>query len=258
MGQLRNPIVVVLATFLGSSLTAQPAPPRPAPANALAGLPGTNVRYYDVTGANVTEINRSIARQRPRSAKGNPVPANTDWSVRAEFDRTVTDGQCRVTAARANVTASADLPRLADDARIDKPTRARWQDYVGLLEQNSLATLAFVYQNLATVERAMLASDCENAKSVGAAAIEHLRVHTALLDAEREKRMARQNELLSEFRPSVLRVAKVDCRDVDVVGSRLRSFNLCMPIREWERLHDNSEEYVASVQNNFSKRGEVF
>ena len=164
MGQFRISIVVMFATLMGSSLNAQPAPPPLEPANVLAELPGTNVEYYDVTGANVTEINRSIARQRPRSAKGNPVPANTDWSVRAEFDRTVTDGQCRVTAARANVTASADLPRLADDTRIDKPTRARWQDYVGLLEQNSIATLAFVYQNLGTVERAMLASDCAKKK----------------------------------------------------------------------------------------------
>jgi predicted secreted Zn-dependent protease len=254
MGNFRISIVIAFATLMGPSLDAQPAPARVGPANALAELPGTHVDYYEVTGTNVTEINRSIARQRPRSPKGNPVPASTDWSVQAEFDRTVTNGHCRVTGARASVTTSADLPRLAVDARIDKPTRARWHDYVGLLEQNLLATLAFVYQNLGTVERAMLASDCDSAKSVGAAAIEQLRVQTARLEAEREKRLAERNELLSEFRPAVLRVAKVDCRNVDVVGSRLRSFRLCMPIREWERLHDNSEEYVAGVQNNFSKR----
>lgn len=253
MRRLAISALAACGATMAATLPAQVAAP-PVTIASLADMPNTKVRYYDVAGADVGEINRSIARQRPRSDDGQSVPARTDWAVRAEFDRTITDGQCRVTAARASFTASADLPRLAEGSRIDKPTRERWQNYVSQLEQGSLATLAYVYQNLGTVEQAMLASPCENAKAVAAAAIERLRVQTDRLDAEREKRLTRQNESLAEFRPTDVRAAQVDCRDLDATGSRLRSFRICLPAREWERMQNDSEEYALSVQNSFSKR----
>lgn len=245
--------IVVFAAVLGPPLSAQVAPP-PSPGSLLAEMPDTQVRYYDVTGASVTEINRSIARQRPRSATGKVVPATTDWAIRAEFDRTETNGLCRVTAARAKFTASADLPRLADDARIDKPTRERWGTYVTELEQGSLVTLVFVTQNLATIEQAMLASDCDTARQVAAAAIERLREQTARLIADREKRLARQNVVLAEFQPGSLRAAKTVCRDLDVTGTRLRTVRACLPMREWERMQQDSEAYLRNVQDNKSSR----
>lgn len=245
--------IAVFAVVLGSPLSAQDAPP-PSPGTLLAEMPGTQVRYYDVTGTNVTEINRSIARQRPRSTSGKAVPATTDWKVGAEFDRTITDGQCRVTAARTKFTASADLPRLAEGARIDKPTRERWAVYVTELEQGSLVTLAFVYQNLGVIEKAMLASDCDSAKSVAAAAIERLREQTARLVADREKRLARQNVVLAEFQPGALRAAKTDCRNLKVTGSRLQTVRACLPAREWERMQQDSEVYLRNVQDSKSSR----
>lgn len=235
-------VLVFLASF---SFQSTP----PSEATGLATIPNTTIRYYDVTGRNVTEINRSMARQRPKGPDGKPIPASTDWAVRADFDRTATDGQCRVSAARAGFSATVDLPRLAADARLDKPTLARWQHYVGQLEQGSLATLAFVYQNLDLVEQAMLASSCDQARAAGGAAIERLRTHTARLDAEREKQLARQNASLSEFQTTGLRPAKNVCRDLGATGSRIRKVRVCMPQREWERMYASGEQVTKELQN---------
>ncbi len=218
--------------------------------NSLADMPNTTVRYYEVTGSSAGEINRSIARQRPKSSKGGPTPASTDWAIRAEFDRAVTDGQCRVTAARAGLTATADLPRLADDARVANPFRERWQSYVGQLEQNSIATLLFVYQNLGSIEQVMLGSDCEKARSVAAAAIEQLRAQAVLLDEVRERRLARLNESLAEFRPIKRRDEKTVCKILIGTGSRLNSLRTCMAVREWERLAVQAESFTRKIQDS--------
>lgn len=231
------------------TLLAGQAEPREQEAGAgLADIPGTTVRYYEVTGDSVTAINRSIARQRPKGPNGKPVPASVDWAVRADFDRRMEGGRCTVSAARASFTGSADLPRLAADSKLDKPGRQRWQNYVDQLQQGSLATLAFVHQNLGLVEQAMLSSGCDDARASGAAAIERLRAHTAKLDAEREKRLAQQNASLSEFRPGGLRAAKNVCRDLNATGSRIRSFRICMPQREWERMFESGEQVTRELQ----------
>ncbi|MES2904753.1 MAG: DUF922 domain-containing protein [Pseudomonadota bacterium] len=244
------------AAHFPAQATTQPVATAPVTLNSLADMPNTDVRYYDVTASNVFEINRSITRQRPKSKNGNPTPASTDWAIRAEFDRTNTDGQCRVTAARAGFTATADLPRLADDAKADKPLRERWQSYVGRIEQNSIATLVFVYENLGRIEQAMLSSDCETAKSVAAAAIEQLRVQAVLLDTVRERQLARQNESLAEFRPIKRRDQKVVCQILKGTGSRLNKLSTCMELREWEKLAAESEAFTRKIQDSYNLRWE--
>lgn len=240
--------LVALVAVAGGALAAQ-LPNPPGFANQLAAMPNTTVRYYDVGGRNVTEINRSMARQRPKSRDGKPIPATLDWAVKADFQRTVNDGTCKVSGATASFTATADLPRLIDGQRIEKSVLNRWQTYVDQLEEGSLATVAFVHQNLRVIEEAMLASSCDKAKAAGAAAIERMRVHTERLDAEREKQLRQQNATLSEFRSTSLRVQKKLCKDIKPTGSRVRTLRVCMPQREWGRLQDDSETLTKEIQN---------
>lgn len=240
-------LILAGAAALASPLPAQQANPSQS-VTSLAGMPNTSVKHYEVTGATVTEVNRSIARQRPRSANGKTLPATTDWAVRAEFDRAETDGQCRVTAARASLTATVELPRLADDAKLDRQARKRWLDYVGELEQGALATIGFVYQNLGRIEQVMRASDCQAVKSVGTAAIERLRAQALVLDAARDKRMARQNLSLSEFDPAITR-AKIVCRDLKATGTRINIVRICLPPREWDRMQAEAQEFIRDTQD---------
>lgn len=218
----------------------------------LASIPNTTLRYYDVSGKDVTEINRSMARQRPKGPSGKPIPASTNWSISSDFERTVTDGECRVTAARVDFEAEAELPRLVDDRSLQAPVRNRWQNYVNLLEDGAVVTLAFVHHNLKSVEQAILSSSCDNAKNAAANAIERLRVHTANLALKREKQLEQQNRSLSEFRPGMLTDRERICKDLTPTGTRVQTFRVCVPKREWDRLATETEEALKKKVNSFS------
>lgn len=239
---------MIMAGIAGSAVAAEPSVVSPVPSR-LAAIPNTTVRYYDVIGRNVTEINRSIARQRPKGRDGKPIPASLDWTVTADFERTAVDGVCKVSGSRANFRATAELPRLNDVEKLDKTVLARWRNYVDQLEEGSLATVAFIHQNLGEIEKAMRASSCDQAKAAGAAAIEQMRLRTEILDADREKRLRQENASLSEFRPSVSSAQKKVCKDITLTGSRVRSFRFCMTTREWAKQAEIGEATTKELQN---------
>jgi predicted secreted Zn-dependent protease len=249
--------LTLLAGLAGAAAAADQAAAPQSAADGLAALPNTMIRYYDVEGRNVTEINRSMARQRPKGRDGKPIPSSTNWSMSADFERTVTDGKCRITAAKIDFQAEAELPRLVDDKPLEPEVRKRWGNYVGLLEDGALTTLAFVHHNVTTVEKAILASSCEGAKASAANTIERLRVHTARMAAERDKQLAQQNRSLSEFRPGMLTDREKICKDVAATGSRLRSFRICLAKREWDRLNADGEKFTQEIQNQ-SASGKYF
>lgn len=240
--------VGMIAGIAGAAVAAGSSMLSPAPAQ-LAAMPNTTVRFYDVSGRNVTEINRSIARQRPKGRDGKPIPATLDWAVMADFERTAVDGVCKVSSARATYRATAELPRLVDVEKLDKSVLIRWRNYVDQLEEGSLATVAFIHQNLGEIEKAMLGSSCDRAKAAGAAAIEQIRLRTELLDADREKRLRQQNASLSEFRPAESRMQKKVCKDITLTESRVRTFRFCMTAREWAKQAEIGEATTKELQN---------
>lgn len=215
----------------------------------LSIFPNTMIDFYDVEGATVTAINRSIRAQRRTSANGKVMPATTSWTVKADFKRVMIDGHCTVRDARVEMAANAELPRLVDGAKLTAEERARWTDYVALLEQSSAATLAFVFQNLGQIESAINSSSCDGGRAAAAAAVEVLRTHANRVSVEHEKRLA----ALSEFRPAMLADSKLVCRDIKVTGGRLRTVRTCLPAREWERLWKSSSEYTQEIVSKFSK-----
>ena len=48
--------------------------------------------------------------------------------------------------------------------------------------------------------------------------------------------------------------SRIICRILAGTGSRLRSTNVCLPQREWQRMWDNGKEAAHSLQDNYSKR----
>lgn len=48
--------------------------------------------------------------------------------------------------------------------------------------------------------------------------------------------------------------ARITCRIVKITGSRLRSRNMCLPQREWDRMYNDAKEEVGELQDNYSKR----
>lgn len=217
--------------------------------SALAEFPGTTVHYYEVTGDNVTSINRSIRAQRGAGSDGRTSPAATSWTVQADYQRETVNGQCKIAGARAAMDARVELPRLAGGNKLGKAERERWNDYTGLLEQGSVATLAFVYENLGQVEAAIASSECANAKDAGETAIAELRKHADQISAAQEKKLAQ----LNQFNPAQLTQSKVICRDLLVTGGRLRTVRACLAAREWDRMWRQSSEFTQQMVAKFSK-----
>ena len=244
------PSIVVLIVGLGILQGSSEIPAHSAPIviERLTDMPNTTVRYYDVSGSDVTAVNRAIARQRPKGSSGKPVPASTDWSVKVDFDRRTIAGQCKVVAAQAQLEATADLPRHTEEELLQPALRNRWRSYVGELEQSSLATLVFVHSNLLQVEQAMLNSECDGAQAAGAAAIHRLRQLATQQEAGRHKRLSQSNQSV-EFRSAPPRDLRNLCKNVTQTGSRLRTFWICMPISEWERMNADGEAFTREVQN---------
>ena len=48
--------------------------------------------------------------------------------------------------------------------------------------------------------------------------------------------------------------SRILCKITKITGSRLRSANICLPMREWDRMHANSKEEVSDLQDHQSKR----
>lgn len=244
MRWLGPPVALLMLPATGSS-AATPA----VRSSALADFPSTTVHYYEVKGDTVTSINRSIRAQRAVGSGERVAPARTDWKVQAEFDREAVNERCKVTAARAVYSARVELPRLSSDSKLGKDERRRWDDYVGLLEQGSVATLAFVYQNLGQVETAIASSECDRARDAGEIAIAELRKHADQISASQEKRLAK----LNEFNPRLLAESKVTCRDLEVTGGRLKTVRACLAAREWDRMWRTSSELTHEIVSKFSK-----
>lgn len=160
---------VILAVAAASTIQVAPAPiAAPAPAAAatartLASIPGVTVTYYDVAGKNTKAIRKSLAAQRPAGAGGEPIAGRTTYDVGADVKKRTVDGKCTITEANLKFTGTAVLPRLTTEHQVDAQTLATWRAYVAGLEAAAAAELAFVRDRLPDIQKAVLASSCEEA-----------------------------------------------------------------------------------------------
>jgi hypothetical protein len=49
--------------------------------------------------------------------------------------------------------------------------------------------------------------------------------------------------------------AKIVCKTVQPTGSRLGGERICLPKKEWRRLHESGQEATREMQDTFSKQG---
>jgi predicted secreted Zn-dependent protease len=162
----------------------QPAPPPVAaiaavPGRGLKDVPNLTIRYYDVSGKDLKAVVKTLTEQRPKDASGQPITAAANWTIATSFSRRTTNGQCKIVAAHAAVTATADLPRLLNETKFPPKDLLSWQGYLANLEVAAAGKLWFAHDHAGDVEKAVLASSCEGAQAAGAAAIERLRAQAA-------------------------------------------------------------------------------
>lgn len=235
----------MLSLFLAIAATTQ------GPASSvlsLSDMPNTTVRYYDVEGKDVTSINRSIARARP-SVNGRPRPASADWTIKASFQRHTKNDDCQVSDAQVTFAATAELPRLVNEQAIALPVLAKWRQYVERLEANELPTLVFVQQQIGEVKKAILASSCEGAKATVAHVVATLKSQAAAFELERQKKLPRADQMLTDAGISSRPAEKAICKNLLATGSRLNTIRICMASREWAILHASGQEATKEMQD---------
>lgn len=176
------PVFSLIQIAAATSAFVQPAAPvtlaPAAPLARFADLPNVTVTYYDVSGRDAREVHHSITQRAPRDpATGRPVPATSDWSMKAAVSTSTTAGRCTITAARLDFAGTARMPRLVttNGQPIPPALLASWQRYAAALEERQVAQLRFAYDRLPQVERAIRASNCRDWKTVAAAAIDKVR-----------------------------------------------------------------------------------
>ena len=49
--------------------------------------------------------------------------------------------------------------------------------------------------------------------------------------------------------------AKIVCKTIQPTGSRLGGERICLPKREWRRLHESGKEATREMQDTYSKQG---
>ena len=147
-----------------------------APLPTLANLPNVEVTYYEVSGKEVPEIHRSLARAAPRDPEtGNRLPATSSWSMSAGAKWTRTGERCELTAANLRFTARATLPRLVVSEETPPAVLAVWNDYVARLEARQAAQLRFAYDRRDSVEQAIRRGGCTGWEAAAATAIARIK-----------------------------------------------------------------------------------
>jgi predicted secreted Zn-dependent protease len=177
-----NILFVVGAGMAGLAQPAYPAPTSPAlqsanaPGPALVGVPNIEVTYYQVTGKDVPEIHRSLAKAAPRDGEtGRRLPATSSWSMSAGAKWTRTGQRCELTAVDLRFAAKASLPRLLVTEETPPAVLALWNDYVARLEARQAAQLRFAYDRQSSVEQAIRRSGCYGWEAAATAAIARIR-----------------------------------------------------------------------------------
>ena len=117
-----------------------------APSGCGAGVPGVEVRYYDVSGRTPAEIRASLNRSnRVDPHTGARVDAYTAWSLdwRVPYGP---DGRCRLDRAEVTLKVEVGLPRLVRTDRVPPALLERWQRYRAALEAHEGTHARNAYQ----------------------------------------------------------------------------------------------------------------
>ena len=162
--------LLALAALQASAAT-PPAVAPVAPARPLSAIPGLKTTYYDVTGNNIAEINAAIKAARGGATGANAQTVKTGWAIAPRITRSTTDGKCTVTSVTNNFTATAELPRLANEAALPAAVQTAWRNFYAKLEADAAARLWFVYDRSGSVAEAMKGKSCDAAKAAGVAAL---------------------------------------------------------------------------------------
>ena len=147
-----------------------------------AGVPGVDLRYYDVSGRTPAEIRASLNRNnRLDPNTGARVDAYTAWSLdwRVPYGP---DGRCRLDRAEVTLKVEVGLPRLVRTERVPPALLERWQRYRAALEAHEGTHARNAYQGRKAMLEAIHRADCAGADEAADDVMDALRRRNAEYD----------------------------------------------------------------------------
>ena len=180
-------IIAMLTAALAQATVAVPAPAVPVPAvvgRSIKDLPNVTLTHFDVKGKNGKAIKKNLD-----ALLADPAAKNTvrlyGWDVGASIMKRTEGTKCTVTNATATMNATVNLPRLAEQAKVDKAALAIWQPYVASLEEEAAANLWFVKDQLPAVEKSVVGIDCAAVAATWQASLDKLKSQQTAFNAQR-------------------------------------------------------------------------
>jgi predicted secreted Zn-dependent protease len=174
--------LIALSVALQTTAASPPMAPIAAvtPLRSLKDVPNVTIAYYDVTGKDMKSINKSIEKQRPKDpVTGQVNTGGTSWNVSPTFRRRTVNGVCTITEVTTAFTGRAELPRLANEAKVKPEVLQSWRSFSAGMEQDAAARLWFVHDRLGGLKQLMLGKDCDQAVKEGGAFLDKLKADSA-------------------------------------------------------------------------------
>jgi len=163
-------LMALAATQAQPAVTTPPA----APARTLQSVPGVTVKYYDVAGRNGGAIEKSLKKILATPAPNNTAARVFDWSMGLKITKRTEGTVCTITAADADFTSNAYLPRLTEEASVPKDVLANWKPYAEGLEKTASDNLWFVADRIPALEQSLVGKPCDQAAPLWKAGVDNL------------------------------------------------------------------------------------
>lgn len=172
MGSFATIVRAAFGLGLALLVAASSAPPR-ADASSdgpFDGMPGVEIRYYDVSGRTVAQIRESGRRVAPLDpVTGAPVAGYTRWHL--DWDAPDgPDGRCLLDQAEVTLHVVVMLPRLADTDDAPPAIVRQWSRFITALEAHEATHARIAHEGREAMLRAIRRADCATAPEAAAEA----------------------------------------------------------------------------------------
>lgn len=176
--------MLIVAGALVQAQAAAPTAPTAVAGRTIKDLPNTTVSYYDVQGTKGPAIEKSLKKVIADRVAAKQTQL-VSWDVGAKIMKRTTGTTCTVTSATSTLTAKVHLPRLVEEAKVQKEVLPRWRTYVAGIEVDAAANLWFVRDRLPAIEQSMVGIGCDQASPTWNAGLENLKTQLNAFAAQR-------------------------------------------------------------------------
>lgn len=178
---MRHLLAVVLAPL--SACVHPVVASAPAPVRPTIAIPGSELAFYELTGANPVDVVQSLVEESP--ADGNVQhAAQTRWEVVWRYPAGPEDQPeaCDLSSVEVHVSVVTDFPRWEPPATASAVDVAEWYRYTEALAGHEASHVQLIDDLAGTIPAVLGRTDCAHADAEGARVLDAIRTANAELD----------------------------------------------------------------------------